>query len=125
MGINIHVYSYWGVRTEWNEEFNNDSEFVYARNIEKYGQKGHPADSDCHVVSDGMSCEYMVFGRELYDSGDSRWGDMVNANQVEITQEILDSWKAEYLQKFKLVYPQHYEWFAKFPWKLVNFVHYS
>jgi hypothetical protein len=21
MGINIHVYSYWGVRTEWNKEF--------------------------------------------------------------------------------------------------------
>lgn len=32
---------------------------------------------------------------------------------------------AEYMEQFKRLYPDHYEWASSFPWKLVNFVHYS
>ena len=125
MGINIHVYSYWGVRTEWNEQFSDAYEAVEDRNIEQYGYGKEPADAQIEVLMDGMSCEYMVFGERLYDSGDSRWGEMINSNEVEIDQTILDTMREEYMVRFKRLYPDQYEWLASKPWRLVNLVHYS
>lgn len=114
MGINIHVYSYWGVRTEWNKDVSEREDELY--DLEQ---------ADVDFLSDGMSCEYMVFGVQLYDSGDSRWGEMVNSNEVEINDAILESMREEYMAKFKLRYPDQYEWLAAKPWRLVNLVHYS
>lgn len=125
MGINIHVYSYYGFRTEWNQEFSDAYEEVYEANIERYGYNKEPADAQIEVLMDGMSCEYMVFGVRLYDSGDSRWGEMTNSNEIEISDEILAKMKHEYMEQFKRLYPDQYEWASSFPWKLVNFVHYS
>ena len=114
MGININCYSYWGVRTEWNEA-------VRERNDEVYDNPECTVD----ILSDGMSCEYMVFGVQLYDSGDARWGEMVNSNEVEINDKILDQMKQEYMEQFKKFYPDQYDWLAEKPWRLVNLVHYS
>lgn len=125
MGINTHVYSIFGVRTEWNEEFSEAYEDLYEQNIDRYGYDKEPASAQVEVIMDGMSCEYMVFGVELYDSGDARWGEMLNANEVEINQEILDNMRTEYMEKFRRLYPDHYEWLAAKPWKLVNLVHFS
>lgn len=72
-----------------------------------------------------MGGEYMVFGVELYDSGDSRWGEMVNSNEVEIDQDTLDQMHSEYMADFKRLYPEHFEWLNSKPWRLVNLVHYS
>ena len=117
MGINIHVYSYWGVRTEYNDAVADRLDEIYDMDVD-------PAD-DVDILTDGMSGEYMVFGELLYDSGDSRWGEMVNSNEVEINQNILDSMREEYMRKFKALYPAQYEWLASKPWRLVNLVHYS
>jgi hypothetical protein len=117
MGINVHVYSYWGVRTEWNEDVSNRIEEIYDTNID-------PKD-DVEILTDDMSCEYIVFGVRLYDSGDSRWGEMTNSNEVEINDKILDQMKQEYMEKFKKFYPAQYGWLAEKPWRLVNLVHYS
>jgi len=125
MGINIHVYSYWGVRTEWNDEFYNAYEAVEEANIDTYGYNKEPADAQAEVLCDGMMGKYMVFGERLYDSGDSRWGEMINSNEIEIDQNILDSMRKEYMTKFKRLYPDQYEWLASKPWRLVNLVHYS
>lgn len=125
MGINTHVYSIWGVRTEWNEEFSEAYDKLYEQNIERYGYNKEPASAQVEVLMDGMSCEYMVFGVELYDSGDARWGEMINSNEVEINQEILDNMRTEYMEKFRRLYPDHYDWLAAKPWRLVNLVHYS
>jgi len=125
MGINIHVYSYWGVRTEWNNEFYDAYEAVEEANTDTYGYNKEPADAQAHVLMDGMMGKYMVFGERLYDSGDARWGEMVNSNEVEINQTILDTMREEYMQKFKALYPDQYEWLAAKPWRLVNLVHYS
>ena len=73
---------------------------------------------------DGMSGEYMVFGVQLYDSGDSRWGEMINSNEVEINDAVLKQMQTEYMEKFKTLYPDQYEWLAAKPWRLVNLVHY-
>jgi hypothetical protein len=113
MGINTHVYSYWGVRTEWNDELSNDWEDQYK----------NPDNVD--ALFDCYSAEYMVFGVQLYDSGDARWGEMYNSNEVDIYPEKLDTLRYEYMQQFKKLYPQHYEWLAEKPWRLVNLVHLS
>lgn len=125
MGINCHCYSYWGVRTEWNEEFSNDYEEVYSINVKLYGYDKEPSDAQVEVLMDGMSCDYMIFGVQLYDSGDSRWGEMINSNEIDINQSILDNMKNQYMIQFKKLYPQHYDWLAKKPWRLINLVHYS
>ena len=117
MGINVNVYSYWGVRTEWVDA-------VSDRWNERYDQEVSPVD-DVEVLMDSMVGEYMVFGVRLYDSGDSRWGEMYNSNEVEINQTILDNMKNKYMENFKRLYPDQYEWLAEKPWRLVNLVHYS
>jgi hypothetical protein len=117
MGINVHVYSYWGVRTEWNEGVSDRIEEVYDMKLDS-------AD-DVEILTDGMSCEYMVFGERLYDSGDSRWGEMVNSNEVDIYPEKMDQLKHDYMEKFKKLYPDQFEWLNEKPWRLVNLVHYS
>ena len=114
MGINVHCYSYWGVRTEWNKDISERQDELYDLD-----------QDDVDFLSDGMSCEYMVFGERLYDSGDSRWGEMINSNEVEINDNILNRMREEYMAQFKLRYPDQYEWLAQKPWRLVNLVHYS
>lgn len=125
MGINVNVYSYYGVRTEWNQEFYDAYEEIEEANIDKYGYNKSPADAQIDILIDGYSCEYMVLGEQLYDSGDSRWGEMNNSNEVEIDQTILDNMREAYMEKFRRLYPDHYEWLAAKPWRLVNLVHYS
>jgi len=125
MGINVHCYSYWGIRTEWNKEFYDAYEEIEEANIDTYGYNKEPADAQAKVLMDGMSGEYMVFGERLYDSGDARWGEMVNSNEVEINQTILDTMREEYMAKFRQLYPEHFGWLNSKPWRLVNLVHYS
>lgn len=125
MGINTHVYSYWGVRTEWHDDFYDAYEAIEEANIDQYGYNKAPAGTQIQVLMDGMSGEYMVFGERLYDSGDARWGEMVNSNEVEISQEILDAMREAYMTQFKRLYPDQYEWLAAKPWRLVNLVHFS
>lgn len=125
MGINTHVYSYWGVRTEWHKDFYNAYEEIEEANIDQYGYNKAPAGTQIEVLVDGMSCEYMVFGVQLYDSGDARWGEMINSNEVEINNAVLEQMRAEYMAKFKTLYPDQYDWLAAKPWRLVNLVHYS
>jgi hypothetical protein len=125
MGINVHVYSIWGVRTDWNDEFYDDYEAVEEANCDQYGYNKAPADAQVDVLMDGMGGEYMVFGVELYDSGDGRWGEMVNSNEVEIDDDILEKMRSEYMNKFKRLYPDYYKWLVSKPWRLVNLVHYS
>lgn len=125
MGINTHVYSYWGVRTEWNKDFYDAYEAIEEANVDQYGYNKEPAHAQIEVLVDGMSGNYMVFGERLYDSGDARWGEMVNSNEVEINDAVLEQMRAEYMTQFKRLYPDQFEWLNSKPWRLVNLVHYS
>jgi hypothetical protein len=117
MGINIHVYSYWGVRTEWDKAVSERWEELDSQDIS-------PVD-DVEILMDGMGSEYMVFGVRLYDSGDSRWGEMINSNEVDISHNVLDQMRWDYMSNFKRLYPNQFEWLNSKPWRLVNLVHYS
>jgi hypothetical protein len=125
MGINTHCYCYWGVKTIWSEEFSDANEEMYEATVAKHGHgKPFPADSEVDYMSDDMGGEYMVFGVQLWDSGDARWGEMVNETQTEINGEILETWRAEYIEHFKSLHPDLVH-LVDVPWKLINFVHYS
>ncbi len=117
MGINTHVYSYWGIRTEWNEDVSERWEELDSQDIDP--------SKDVEILMDGMSCEYMVFGVQLYDSGDARWGEMNNSNEVDISHNVLDQMRWDYMSNFKRLYPDQFEWLNSKPWRLVNLVHWS
>lgn len=44
MGINTHVYSYWGVRTEWNDAVHD-----------RYEELEESYSSNVEILMDGMS----------------------------------------------------------------------
>jgi hypothetical protein len=67
----------------------------------------------------------MVFGVRLYDSGNSRWGEMINSSEIDISDQILEDLKQRYMTNFKKLYPNQYDWLAQQKWKLVNLVHYT
>lgn len=117
MGINTNVYSYWGVRTEWNEAVSN--------RWHELDQQDIGPREDIEILVDGMGGEYMVFGVQLYDSGDARWGEMRNSNEVDISHNVLDQLRWDYMSKFKTLYPDQFEWLNSKPWRLVNLVHWS
>jgi hypothetical protein len=124
MGINTNCYCYWGVKTAWSNEFSDASEAVYEANIAKYGYGKLTSDADVDNKADCMGAEYMIFGKQLWDSGDARWNEMVNETQTEINGEILQAWRTEYIEHFKSLYPDQLH-LIDVPWKLINFVHYS
>jgi hypothetical protein len=125
MGINTHVYSYWGVRTEWNDAVHDRYEEIEEANCDLYGYGKAPASSNVEILMDSMSGEYMVLGVQLYDSGDARWGEMTNSNEVDIYPEKMENLRHDYMERFKQLYPDQYEWLAAKPWRLVNLVHWS
>lgn len=114
MGINTHVYSYWGVRTEWNDAVHD-----------RYEELEEAKNPNVEILMDGMSGEYMIFGIQLYDSGDARWGEMVNCNEVDISHNLLDQMRWDYMSQFKRLYPDQFDWLNSKPWRLVNLVHWS
>jgi hypothetical protein len=124
MGINTNCYCYWGVKTAWSEEFSNASEEVYEANTAKYGYGKSPSDADVDHLFDCYGAEYMIFGQQLWCSGDARWSEMVNETQTEINGEILQAWRTEYIKHFESLYPGLVH-LVDVPWKLINFVHYS
>jgi len=117
LGINVNVYTYWGVRTEWNDEVSENREYLYNQKIDPR--------VDVNILIDSMSGDYMVFGIQLYDSGDSRWGEMTNSHEIDISDAILEQIRVDYMSRFKLLYPEQFEWLNEKKWKLVNLVHYS
>jgi hypothetical protein len=126
MGINTHVYAYWGVRTEWNHSFYDRYEEIEEKNIDTYGYKGPvPIDEQVEVLVDGMGGEYLVFGEQLYDSGDARWGEMVNSKEIDFDGREFALKRIEYMARFKRLYPDHYDWLASKPWRLICLVHFS
>jgi hypothetical protein len=124
MGINTHIYTIWGIKTEWNDSFNDAYEEIEEQLVDEFGYgKPQPSNRQVNVIMDGMLCEYMIFGRILYDSGDMRyWDDMNNYQEIDLSS-LVDEEK-EYKETFKKLYPDHYHLVDK-PFKLINVIHYS
>lgn len=125
MGINIHVYTVYGIRLSWIAELNTAYEKIEEDLCSEFGYgKPTPADRQIDAVFDWMSCDYMILGKILYDSGDFRYCKDMNYYQ-EFDISSLEEYKNQYLVKFQKLYPSFYPVIADKEWKLINVIHYS
>lgn len=111
MGISTNYYTVHGLRLEWNDEFNEAYDEVY-----------DVADTP-FVLIDGMSGEYIILGKILYDSGDLRWGETEDSF-VDIDLDTLPALESKYKQEFIAKFPE-FASLVEQPFKLMTFVHYS
>lgn len=125
MGINIHVYTYYGVKTGWDASFSDEHEIIEEALYDEFGYNNpRPADRQIDLLFDCMGATYIVFGYELYDSGDFRWNDDMN-DFKELDISNLEQMKADYIEKFNRLYPAHTHLLEGKEWKLMNLIHYT
>ena len=108
MGIDTHFYSIWGIKTEWNDSFNEAYNEIEEQLVDEFGYgKSYPKERQVELLSDGMCCEYMIFGVKLYDSGNMRyWDDMNNYTEIDLNN--LEKQEQEQKEIFKKLYPDHF-----------------
>ena len=124
MGIDIKLYTYYGIRCDWNDDFYDAYDEVESQLIKEFGYKGpYPSERNINLLLDGMCGEYIIFGIELYDSGNMRFWDNIN-NFEEINISNLKNSENEYREKFKKIYPNHYHLIEDKPFVLMNIIHY-
>lgn len=125
MGINIHVYTVYGVRLDWNDAFYEAYEEVEEALLDEFGLcKPKPKDRQVEAIMDNMMGEYMVLGPILYDSGDFRNGTDMNHYQEIEEVGLFGKW-LEYKKEFSKLYPEHVHLLEGKLVKLMNFIHYS
>lgn len=125
MGINMHVYTVYGVRLPWNDAFYEAYEEIEEALVDEFGYgKPQPADRQIEVIIDAMMGEYMVFGLKLYDSGDFRYCDDMNSYQEIEEVGLFGKW-FDYKERFARLYPDHVHLLEGVQPKLINLIHYS
>jgi hypothetical protein len=125
MGINMHVYTVYGVKLPWNDAFYEAYEEIEEALLDEFGWgKPQPADRQIEVIMDAMMGEYMVLGTRLYDSGDFRYCDDMN-NYQEISIDGLHVDWLDYKEKFARLYPNHVHLLEGIEPKMINLIHYS
>ena len=125
MGINMHVYTVYGVRLNWNNEFYEEYQSIEEALLDEFGWGNPvPADRQIEAVIDSMCSEYMILGHIIYDSGDFRYCDDMN-NYQEIDTSNLLNLELEYKEMFASLYPDHIHLLEGKDFKLINVIHYS
>jgi hypothetical protein len=125
MGINMHVYTVYGVKLPWDDAFYEAYEEIEEALTDEFGYgKPQPADRQIEVIMDAMMGEYMVLGLKLYDSGDFRYCDDMN-NYQEIEEVGLFGKWFDYKEQFARLYPDHVHLLEGVQPKLINLIHYS
>lgn len=125
MGINTHVYTIYGTKLDWDDDFFEAYEKVEEALLNEFGyNKPQPADRQIEAIIDGMLGEYIILGHNIYDSGDFRYCDDMN-NYQEIDISNLASIENSYKDKFKRLYPDHYHLIDHRQFKLINVIHYT
>lgn len=127
MGVNINVYTVYGVKTAWDDNFFEAHETIEETLVDEFGYgKPIPADRQIETIIDGMGGDYFVFGKILYDSGDFRYcDDMNDFKEIDCSLTALNSIKTEYMEKFNRLYPEHIHLLEGKDWKMFNIIHYS
>jgi hypothetical protein len=125
MGINTHVYTVYGVRLEWNDDFYEAYEEIEEALMKEFGLCGpKPKERQVDAIIDNMMGEYMILGHIIYDSGDFRNCTDMN-NYQEIDTYDLESIQFGYKEKFRRLYPDHFHLIVHYDFKLINVIHYS
>lgn len=111
MGVDINTYAVWGVRIEGIPQDLSDA---YDKVYE---------NCDLDVIIDGMNGEYMIFGEQLFNGGNIRWGmeDGDECKQIDITT--LPELEKQYKEAFCKQFPQ-FKHYMDQPFRLILFTHY-
>jgi hypothetical protein len=125
MGINTHVYTVYGVRLDWNDDFYDAYEEIEEALLDEFGW-GNPQEADKQVeaIVDGMGGEYILLGSIIYDSGDFRYCEDMNNYQEIGTSDLLNL-ELEYKELFARLYPDHVHLLEGKEFRLINLIHYS
>jgi hypothetical protein len=125
MGINMHVYTVYGIKIPWDGAFHESYEEVEEALTDEFGYgKSQPAGRQIKTIMDNMMGEYMVLGDIIYDSGDFRYCDGMN-NYQEIDIDGLRIGWLDYKEKFARLYPDYAHLLEGVDPKLINLIHYS
>jgi hypothetical protein len=114
MGIDTYFYTIYGVKVDWDDDFNEAYDAVYDN-----------ADTPW-VLLDGMGGEYMIFGFPLFTSGNLRWGfeDGDYYKEIDNLPE-LDFKEIDYRKEFAKKFPKFIHLLEDKPFKLISLIHYS
>lgn len=106
MGVDVATYTVFGVKLPYDDDF---TDAMYAgdayREVEDF------------VVADGMSGEYIVIGKKLFDSEKSEEFQAIDIGTLPAAE-------GEVRQKFAEHFPTRLAMLDG-PWQLMTFVHYS
>lgn len=111
MGISTNIYTFYGVKIGYDEAFTEAYDEVYN-------------DLKVPVIIDGMMGEYIVFGEQLFDSGDFRYGMEDGDSCSETELEALSELREKYIEEFCKYLPE-FRHLIDVEWKIICFTHYS
>lgn len=115
MGINTHYYTVYGIKhPEYTDEMSEALD-------EKYEDLESNLDVD--VIAGGMSGDYTIIGKILFNSGDLRYND-IEDTFVEINPAHLKMYKVKATNAFNQLFPGLTH-LTEGEWKLMTLVHYS
>lgn len=109
MGVSVECFTIYGLNLPWDDDLANAIDDAYE----------HLEDV---VAVDGMGGEYIVIGKKLFASGDSRWEAMDGFTEIDVSD--LESHQREVIA----IVTRHIPSFVNVlsgKWKLMTFVHYS
>jgi hypothetical protein len=114
MGIDTYFYTIYGVKVDWNDDFNEAYDAAYD-------------DADIPwVLLDGMSGEYMIFGVSLFTSGNLRWGFEDGDYYKEFNDlSELDFKEIDYRKEFAKKFSAFTYLLDDKPFKLISLIHFS
>lgn len=125
MGINMHVYTVYGVNIGWDQAFYDAYEEIEEALYDEFGYgKPIPADRQVPTIVDAYASDYIILGEILYDSGDFRYCDNMNSYQTLDVSNLVNI-ELEYKEQFAKLYPDHVHLLQGKDFKLINMIHYS
>lgn len=114
MGVNLHFYVYYGVKIEYDESLSEAYEEVYE------------SIDGASILFDGMSGEYVVIGKRLWDSGDARYAYDESDGFAKIPMDL--DYLANIRKEFKDMFRERFPNFMHIvdqKWELLCFPHFS
>lgn len=122
MGVNTETFTVYGYRAPYKSEFGE----VYYTLIEDNEDffKKVSADNDVRIIADGMGSTYIMIVKVLFESGNSRWGEVEDTHE-EIDMSQFSKYAAEIDDFIDKVFPSYADIIKKDGLKLITFTHYS
>jgi hypothetical protein len=121
LGISTHYYTVYGIKIDGYDDALSDVLYSDEDRNSLFEDKILPEDFG--IIMDGMSGEYMVLGKVLFDSGDQRYSEIKDVFVATDLTKLAD-YRRDYMRTFSEYFPQ-FDHYLDEPWKLITFAHYS